>query len=130
MFGIGWSELLVILALALLVIGPKDLPRVLYTAGKFIRKIKTFTGDIQSSLDHIMREEELADITREANKAGGDNLQFELDKEVEREAARKRAAADMAGNAMTPLPEDTPRISPEDSLPEDISKDEKKDASS
>ena len=130
MFGIGWSELLVILALALLVIGPKDLPRVLYTAGKFIRKIKTFTGDIQSSLDHIMREEELADITREANKAGGDNLQFELDKEVEREAARKRAAADMAGNTMTPLPEDTPRISPEDTLPEDISKDEKKDASS
>ena len=112
MFGIGWSELLVILALALLVIGPKDLPRVLYTAGKFIRKIKAFTGEIQSSLDHVMREEELADITREANKAGGDNLQFELDKEVERAAAEKRAAAEMTA------------------LPRGEGKDEKKDASS
>lgn len=112
MFGIGWSELLVILALALLVIGPKDLPRVLYTAGKFIRKIKAFTGEIQSSLDHVMREEELADITREANKAGGDNLQFELDQEVERVAAEKRAAGEM-----TPLPQSK-------------EKDEKTDASS
>jgi sec-independent protein translocase protein TatB len=111
LFGIGWSELLVILALALLVIGPKDLPRVLYTAGKFIRKIKTFTGDIQSSLDRIMHEEELAEITREANKAGGDNLQFELDRQVEREAARKRAAAETARD-------------------EGIAKDEKTDASS
>lgn len=128
MFGIGWSELLVILALALLVIGPKDLPRVLYTAGKFVRKIKTFTGDIQSSLDRIMHEEELADITREANKAGGDNLQFELDRQVEREAAKKRAAA--AEPAMTPLPEDQPRTAPEDSLPEDLAKDETKNARS
>ena len=130
MFGIGWSELLVILAIALLVIGPKDLPRVLYAAGKFIRKIKNFTGDIQSSLDHIMREEELADITRQANQAGGDNLQFELDKQVEMEAARKRVAAEAAGITMSPLPEDQPRIASEDALPEDISKDEKKDASS
>jgi sec-independent protein translocase protein TatB len=130
LFGIGWSELLVILAIALLVIGPKDLPRVLYVAGKFIRKIKNFTGDIQSSLDHIMREEELADITRQANQAGGDNLQFELDKQVEMEAARKRVAAEAAGITMSPLPEDQPRIASEDALPEDISKDEKKDASS
>lgn len=130
MFGIGWSELLVILAIALLVIGPKDLPRVLYTAGKFIRKIKSFTGDIQSSLDHIMREEELADITRQANQAGGDNLQFELDKQVEMEAARKRVAAEAAGITMSPLPEDQPRITPDETLPEDIAKDEKKDANS
>ena len=129
MFGISWSELLVILVLALLVIGPKDLPRVLYTAGKFVRKIKSFTGDIQSSLDRIMHEEELADIAREANKAGGDNLQFELDKQVEREAAKKRAATE-AGAIMTPLPEDQPRTASEDSLPEDLPKDEKKDASS
>jgi len=130
LFGIGWSELLVILALALLVIGPRDLPRVLYTAGKFIRKIKAFTGDIQSSLDHIMREEELADITREANQAGADNLQFELDKQVEREAAKKRAAAEAAATAMTPLPEDQPRMAPDETLPEDILKTEKNDANS
>lgn len=113
MFGIGWSELLVILALALLVIGPKDLPRVLYAAGKFIRKIKTFTGDIQHSLENIMRDEELEDITRNANKAGGDNLQFELEKQIQAEEARKRAGQDQPDELMSPLPPQ-PEITPED----------------
>lgn len=89
MFDVGWSEMLVILAVAIIVIGPKDLPRALYTAGKFIRKIKIFTGDIQKSLDGIMREEELNEITREANKVGGPNLQFEIDRQIGLEKSRK-----------------------------------------
>lgn len=96
MFGIAWTELLVILAIALLVIGPKDLPRVLYSIGKFSKKIKTFTGDIQKSLEGIMQDEELADIVREANKAGGDNLSFELERQAAEEARRQ--------NMMQPLP--------------------------
>lgn len=81
--------MLVILAVALLVIGPADLPRVLYGAGKFIRNIKKFTGDIQKSLDEILQDQELDEIVREANRAGGDNLQFELDHQVEAEKARR-----------------------------------------
>ena len=96
MFGIAWTELLVILAIALLVIGPKDLPRVLYSIGKFSKKIKIFTGDIQKSLEGIMQDEELADIVREANKAGGDNLSFELERQAAEEARRQ--------NMMQPLP--------------------------
>lgn len=89
MFGIGWSEMLVVIAVAVLVIGPKDLPRLLYAAGKFVRKIKVFTADIQRSLDHILHEEELNEITREANKPGGENLQFEIDRQIAAEEARK-----------------------------------------
>lgn len=92
MFGISWSEMLIILAVALVVIGPADLPRVLYSAGKLFRNVRRFTDDIQKSIDGIMREEELADIVREANRAGGDNLQFELDKQVQIEAARRTGA--------------------------------------
>lgn len=91
MFGIGWSELILVLAVAVVVIGPKDLPRLLYSAGKFARKIKIFTADIQKSLDHILHEEELADITREANKAGGDGLQFEIERQVQIEEKKKAA---------------------------------------
>lgn len=100
MFGISWSEMLVILAVALVVIGPKDLPRLLYSAGKLFRNVRRFTDDIQRSIDGIMREEELADIVREANLAGGDNLQFELDKQVQIEAAR-RAGAQPGGPDIT-----------------------------
>lgn len=89
MLGIGWSEMLVVVAIAVMVIGPKDLPRFLHAAGKFFRKIKLFTADIQRSLDNIMHEEELNEITREANKPGGESLQFEIDRQVQAEEARK-----------------------------------------
>lgn len=81
--------MLVILAVAVVVIGPKDLPRALYAAGKIIRKIRMFTGDIQKSLDVIMRDEELSEITREANKIGGPNLQFEIEKQLQEEVKKK-----------------------------------------
>jgi len=58
LFDVGWSEMLLIAAVAIVVIGPKDLPRALYAAGKLTRKIKMFTSDIQKSLDKIMHEAE------------------------------------------------------------------------
>lgn len=81
--------MLVILAVAVVVIGPKDLPRALYAAGKIIRKIRVFTSDIQKSLDSIMQDEELAEITREANKIGGPNLQLEIEKQLQEENKKK-----------------------------------------
>lgn len=92
MFGIDLPEFLVIIAVAVLVIGPKDLPRALYSAGKLIRKFKAMTADIQHSLDDVMREGELDDITREANKPGGENLQFEIDSQISKEENKKNAS--------------------------------------
>lgn len=91
MFGIGGFEFLVILAVAVMVVGPKDMPRALYSAGKLFRKFKSFTGDIQKSLDSILREEELNEIIDEANKPGGDNLQFEIEQQAAIEERRKQA---------------------------------------
>lgn len=92
MFGIGWSELLLTLGVALVVIGPKDLPQLLYSAGKLFKKFKRFTGDIQKSLDEILREEEIADIARTANKAGGDGVEDEVMRQWRAEQARLQAA--------------------------------------
>lgn len=118
MFGIAWAEMLVILAVALVVIGPADLPRVLYGAGKVMRNIRRFTGDIQKSIDDIMREEELQDIIRDANRAGGDNLQFELDRQYQIEQARKRGAqAD--GPDLTPAISEVKKESPDKKPEED-----------
>ncbi len=91
MFDVAWSEMLVILAVAVVVIGPKDLPKVLYAAGKFMRKVRIFTNDIQRSLDNIIHDEELNEITREANKPGGENLQFEIERQLAEEERRKIA---------------------------------------
>ncbi|MFH1157559.1 MAG: twin-arginine translocase TatA/TatE family subunit [Pseudomonadota bacterium] len=92
MFGIGGLEFLAIMAVAIVVIGPRDLPRVLYAAGKFFRKFKVITADIQKSLEGVMMEGELDEITREANKPGGESMQFEIDKQIK--AENKKIDAD------------------------------------
>jgi sec-independent protein translocase protein TatB len=85
LFGIGWPEFLVILAVAVVAIGPMDLPHALYTAGKLLRKFKRMASDIQVSLDDVMKEGELEDIVRTANKPGGENLQFEIERQIQAE---------------------------------------------
>jgi sec-independent protein translocase protein TatB len=64
MFDIGWSELLLIGAVALVVIGPKDLPRALRTLGQFTTKLKRMAADFQGQFNEAMREAELDDIRR------------------------------------------------------------------
>ena len=78
---VGWSEVLVILAVAVLVIGPKDLPRALYTLGKIVRKIKVFTGDIQKLLDKVKELEKTLE-SRPADQQHPDyeNIKVERDK--------------------------------------------------
>ncbi len=59
MFDIGWSEMMVIGALALIVIGPKDLPKALKTVGKWVRRAKDMAREFQSGVDEMVRESEL-----------------------------------------------------------------------
>lgn len=85
MFGIGWPEFLVIVAVAVVVIGPRDLPRALHAAGKLFRKFRRMASDVQVSLDEVLKEGELDDIIHEANRPGGKNLQFEIEKQIQEE---------------------------------------------
>lgn len=89
MFGIGLPEFVVILCIAVVVIGPEDLPRLLYNDGKLFRKFKKLTADIQKSVDEIIQHEELEEITRTANKPGGENLQFEIERQLAEEEKRQ-----------------------------------------
>jgi len=69
MFGFAWSEILLIGAVALVVIGPKDLPRVMRTAGQWSRKLRVLAGDFQRHVDDMVRQAELDEVKREAEKA-------------------------------------------------------------
>jgi sec-independent protein translocase protein TatB len=89
LFGIDLPEFLLILAVAIVVIGPKDLPQVLYKAGKMARKFKKISADIQKSLDDVMQEGELEEIVREANKPGGESLQFSIERQLVEEEKKK-----------------------------------------
>ena len=62
MFDIGWSEFLVIGVVALVVIGPKELPRVLRTMGQGVRKLRHMAGEFQGQFNEALREAELSDL--------------------------------------------------------------------
>ena len=56
MLDIGWQEFLLVAFVMLIVVGPKDLPKVLKTIMNFARKIKSMAYDFQNSVDEIANE--------------------------------------------------------------------------
>lgn len=71
MFDIAWSEMLVIGAVALVVIGPKDLPKALRSVGEAVGKIKRMASEFQGQFNDAMREAELHDLKKQVEDIGG-----------------------------------------------------------
>ena len=80
LFDIGWSELLLIGVVALVFIGPKDLPRALRVAGYWVRKARTLSREFQSSVEQMIREAELDEMRQELKKA----TEFDIEKEFQK----------------------------------------------
>ncbi|MEM9045458.1 MAG: Sec-independent protein translocase protein TatB [Pseudomonadota bacterium] len=71
MLDLGWQELLVIGALALIVVGPKDLPSLLRTLGQYAGKIRGMAREFQRTMDDAARESDLANL-KEIKDIGND----------------------------------------------------------
>ena len=67
MFGIGWSEFVVIGVVALIAIGPKELPGVLRMVGQSLGKIRRMANEFQGQFQEAMREAEMADLAAAAS---------------------------------------------------------------
>ena len=68
MFEIGWSELLLIGIVALIAIGPKELPTVLRTLGQWMSKLRRMASEFQSQFQEAMREAEMADLKKQVDE--------------------------------------------------------------
>jgi sec-independent protein translocase protein TatB len=64
MFGVDSSEFLLLSLVALVVIGPKDLPRVLRVVGKWVGKARGIANQFRSGFDEMVRESELAELEK------------------------------------------------------------------
>jgi sec-independent protein translocase protein TatB len=64
MFDIGWSEFVLIAVVALIAIGPKELPGVLRTIGQWMGKARKMAAEFQSQFQEAMREAEMADLKK------------------------------------------------------------------
>jgi sec-independent protein translocase protein TatB len=83
MFDIGWQELFLIAVVALIVVGPKDLPKVLRTAARVMQKARAMSREFQSGLAEMAREAELDEIKRKVEGATRFDLGDELRKSVD-----------------------------------------------
>lgn len=63
---IGWTELVLIAVVAIVVIGPKDLPVVLRTMGRMARRARVLMNEFKGSVDEMIRESEIEETRREA----------------------------------------------------------------
>lgn len=104
MFDIGWDEMLFTAIIAIVVIGPKDLPRALRTAGQWLGKVRRVSGHFRSGIETMIREAEMADMD-EKWRAQNDAIMA---------AHPPAASADAAlvgvdpGTLMAPLPAESP----------------------
>jgi sec-independent protein translocase protein TatB len=80
---LSWTEMLVIGTIALVVIGPKQLPSALRTAGYWVRKARGLSREFQSSVEQMIREAELDEVRRDLKKATEFDLESEFRKTVD-----------------------------------------------
>ena len=65
MFDIGWDEMLLTVIIAIIVIGPKELPRALRTAGRWIAKVRRVSGHFRTGIETMIREAELEEMEKQ-----------------------------------------------------------------
>lgn len=65
MFDLSWSHILIVLIVALVVVGPKDLPKVMRTAGRWVGKARSMADQFRKSFDEMARQSELDELRAE-----------------------------------------------------------------
>ncbi len=95
MLDIGWPELMVIGVLTVIVVGPKELPRVLRSVMGVVRKIRMMAGDFQSSVEDIARDADLADIKKDIEKSHKETMSGKLEDLIDPEGEIDKTMKDM-----------------------------------
>jgi sec-independent protein translocase protein TatB len=116
MFDISWTEFLLIGIVALIVIGPKELPGVLRTLGQYTRKVRSMAAEFQGQFQEAMREAEMADLKKQVDEMAHDFKHYDplkdvrddveaMGKDIERSFDGSPAAKSEAPSAEIPAPQ-------------------------
>lgn len=99
MFDLGWSELLLVAVLAIVFIGPKDLPRVMRTLGQYVGKMKAMAREFQNSFEDLARETELDELRKQVADLRNTAMKPLAEPLAEMERAIKNAGIEGRGKA-------------------------------
>src|SRR5688572_26358592 len=101
MFDLSWTEFLVIGVVALIAIGPKELPGVLRMVGQWMGKVRRMASEFQGQFQEAMREAEMADIKKQVDDLAGSAQSYtnfdplaDIDKSFETATDGKPASSD------------------------------------
>ncbi|WP_163934713.1 Sec-independent protein translocase protein TatB [Paraferrimonas sp. SM1919] len=103
--GIGFMELLVIMIIGLVVLGPERLPHAVRSVASWIRAIKRMAGSVRDELEHELKIDKLHKDLKKAEELGLENLSPELQQSVEQ---LQQAAADV-NRPYQDVPNDKPK---------------------
>jgi len=94
-FDLGWSELAVIALVALIIVGPRELPEVLRTVGKWVRKARSMAREFQSSVDDMVREAELDEARKTMESARHLDIGKEIENSIDPTGSVKEEVAEL-----------------------------------
>lgn len=94
MFDFSWSEIMVIGAVALVLIGPKDMPVAIRATTRVLKKMRRMAGEFQHHVDEMMREAELGEVSSTLRDFRGMNLKNAINRVVDPDGSVGRAFHD------------------------------------
>ena len=106
MFDLGWSKVLILAVVAIVVVGPKELPSLLRTLGQFIAQLRRHASEFRAQFDEAMRSTELDQIRRdvEAIKTDAQASLQGIGKTLEQDLAEAKASVEQAVEAKPAAP--------------------------
>ncbi|HQT39470.1 MAG TPA: Sec-independent protein translocase protein TatB [Acidocella sp.] len=106
MFGFSWAEIGLIMAVALIAIGPKDLPVAIKTVTGLMKKARGMAAEFQGHIDEMMRDANLSEVKTEINKLRRFDFKAAAEQTIDPDGSIKSALAEaeFGDNAIQPVP--------------------------
>ena len=100
----SWSHILILLVVALVVVGPKDLPRLMHMAGKYAGKARGMANEFRRSFDEMARQSELEELRKEIEDLKKNNPISDITNSMNDVNASLASAVDGAGQSTEAAP--------------------------
>ena len=104
MFDFAWSELAVIGVVALLVIGPKDLPKAIKMVGEVVRKARRMASEFQTHVDDMVKDANLQEVRDQIAEIRNFDIKGAIEKEIDKDGSIRSAFDNPLDTSNTPTP--------------------------
>jgi len=112
MFDFAWFEIAIIAVVALVVIGPKDLPKVLRTVGTWVGKARAIAREFQGSLDQMIREAELEEVRKQVEEAAKVDMSQAIERTIDPAGELKQGLGEPVSELAPPPPPTPAAVEP------------------